>query len=80
MSIEQLYYAKTVVNGREIDLVLNEQQVVDGLQSALINSGFVCASNGGNCWPVEKPEDCPFWRKVFNLCKNCDCPPKESVK
>lgn len=73
MSTEQLYYAKTVVNGRDIDLVLTEKQVVDGLQSALLNSGFVCASNGGNCWPVEKPTDCPFWRKVFNICKKCEC-------
>jgi hypothetical protein len=49
---------------------LSEQQVFDGVRSALTNSELVCQMNPGNCWPVEKPKGCSFWQKLFNV---CDC-------
>jgi hypothetical protein len=70
MKNENLFYAKTTINGRDIDLILTEQQVLDGVKSALTNSELVCQMNPGNCWPVEKPNGCSFWQKLFNV---CDC-------
>jgi hypothetical protein len=70
MEIDNLFYAKTTINGRDIDLVLTEQQILDGVKTALNNSEFVCQMNPGNCWPVEKPEGCSFWQKLFKV---CDC-------
>jgi len=70
METENLFYAKTNVNGRDIDLVLSEQQILEGVKTALNNSEFVCQMNPGNCWPVEKPKGCSFWQKLFNV---CDC-------
>jgi hypothetical protein len=66
--MENLFYAKTDVNGRTVDLVLTEDQVLNGVKAALQNSDLVCKMNPGNCWPVEKPNDCPFWKKIFGVC------------
>jgi hypothetical protein len=70
MENENIFYAKTNINGRDVDLVLTEQQILDGVKSALKNTEFVCQMNPGNCWPVEKPKGCSLWQKLFNV---CDC-------
>lgn len=62
------FYAKTEINGRVIDMVLTEDQVIDGMKLALQNSDLVCQMNPGNCWPIEKPNDCPIWKKIFGIC------------
>ena len=66
--MSDLYYAKTEINGRTLDLVLTEEQVITGVKTAIENAEFVCRMNPGNCWPVEKPQDCPLWKKIFGLC------------
>lgn len=66
--MEQVFYAKAEINGRTVDLVLTEEQIVQGVKCALQNSDFVCEMNPGNCWPLEKPQECSVWKKLFGLC------------
>jgi hypothetical protein len=66
--MDNLFYAKTEINGRTVDLVLTEEQVLAGVKTSLQNSELVCKMNPGNCWPLEKPNDCPTWKKIFGLC------------
>jgi hypothetical protein len=68
VNMDNLFYAKSEINGRTVDLVLTEEQVITGVKSALQNSEFVCKMNPGNCWPIDKPEECPIWRRIFGLC------------
>ena len=71
------FYAETVVNGRKIDLVLTEQQVLDGVKAGMQETEFICEHNPGSCWAITNPLDeehtakeCSFWRKLFKIC-NC---------
>jgi len=66
--MNNLFYAKTEINGRVVDLVLTEQQVLDGVKVALQNPEMICQNNPGSCWPIEKPNDCPVWKKIFGVC------------
>ena len=70
MESQNLFYAKTNINGRDVDLVLTEAQIMEGVKTALSNSELVCQSNPGNCWPIDKPKGCSLWQKIFNV---CDC-------
>jgi len=65
---EQLFYAKANISGRDVDLVLSEAQILEGMKTAMNNTEFVCDQNPGNCWPIEKPQGCSLWKKLFNLC------------
>lgn len=66
--MENVFYAKAQINGRTVDLVLTEDQIVDGVKRGLQNCDFVCEMNPGNCWPIEKPQECPVWKKIFGIC------------
>jgi hypothetical protein len=68
--MSELYYAKARLNDRDIDLVLTEEQLLEGISSALKNPNFICEQNPGACWPVEKPESCGIWKRIFGIC-NC---------
>ena len=65
---DELFYAKTEISGRTIDLVFTEKQILEGVKTALQNSQFVCEMNPGACWPTEKPTECPIWKKIFGIC------------
>ncbi len=69
------FYAKITIRGRDIDLILTEDQVMAAIKAALNDSDFVCQNNQGCCWPIENPleeehtvEECSFWRKLFKTC------------
>jgi hypothetical protein len=68
--MSELYHAKAKINERDIDLVLTEDQLLEGISAALKNSDFICKQNPGACWPIEKPQACGVWKRIFGLC-NC---------
>jgi hypothetical protein len=49
---------------------LTEDQLLEGISAALKNSDFICKQNPGACWPIEKPQACGVWKRIFGLC-NC---------
>jgi hypothetical protein len=61
------------VDGRCLDLLLTEDEIAAGFERCLeaSNQKFIgekcCA-----CWPVNKPPECPFWRKILGLCVQCE--------
>ena len=66
--MDEIYYAKAKINDREIDLLLSEKQLLDGISEALKNPLMVCEKDPGTCWPINKPDACPIWKKIFGLC------------
>jgi hypothetical protein len=66
--MSDLYYAKAKINDREIDLLISEDQLLEGISEALNNPNIVCEKNPGTCWPIQKPTGCPIWKKIFGIC------------
>jgi hypothetical protein len=69
----KLYYSKVVVDGRMLDLLLDEEEIEKANNRALQNPSLVveCTESHGNCWPCEKPPKCGFWDRVMNNCCQC---------
>jgi hypothetical protein len=69
----KLYYSKVVIDGRQLDLLLDEQEIQNATERALKLPSLVleCKDSHGNCWPCEKPPKCNLWDRIMNNC--CEC-------
>jgi hypothetical protein len=62
------------VDGRCIDLLLTDDEISTGLERALVteNQKFMDAEKCCGCWPVNPPPECPFWRRILGVCRECE--------
>lgn len=70
----ELRHATVTVDGRCIDLLLKDDEIAVALERALMeeNQRFIDTEKCCSCWPVNPPPECPFWRKILGVCKECD--------
>lgn len=63
-----------VVDGRCLDLLLTEDEIAVCFERSLhdVNQEFVNKEKCCTCWPVNLPPECPFWRRILGICKECD--------
>jgi len=71
--MSKLYYSRVIVDGRCLDLLLDEDEIATGIERALENPTIVdqFPEASGSCWPMEKPPKCNFWNRITNKC--CEC-------
>jgi hypothetical protein len=69
-----LRHTTVTVDGRCLDLLLTDEEIsvaferaLKGENQELIEKGKCCS-----CWPVNQPPECPFWRRILGICKECD--------
>lgn len=69
-----LRHTTITVDGRCIDLLLNDEEISAGLERAIdgANQGLIDMDKCCSCWPVNQPPECPFWERVLGICKQCD--------
>tara|TARA_R110000868_G_scaffold370206_1_gene633687 strand:- start:532 stop:819 length:288 start_codon:yes stop_codon:yes gene_type:complete len=65
-------YAQVSVDGRTLDLLLEEEDLIRGFKNALDFPEELPVL--GQHWPIEKPEKCSFLGRILNKC--CDCSDK----
>jgi len=64
-----LIHAKAMVNGRCVDLLLKQEDLIRGFENMLENPEAVPAE--GQCWSIEKPDRCGILDRIMNKC--CEC-------
>jgi hypothetical protein len=71
MAKKQLHFAKTEIDGRCIDMLLTEDEIIKASKRALnpTNSKFM-PEVLNTCWPIEHPPKCSFWDRLLG---NCEC-------
>tara|TARA_B100000497_G_C7625678_1_gene375991 strand:+ start:505 stop:759 length:255 start_codon:yes stop_codon:yes gene_type:complete len=72
--MEKLIHAKVTVDNRCLDMLLTEDEIDTGFARA-IDPNFKDAidlENCCTCWPIEKPNSCNFWKRIFGICSECD--------
>ena len=62
-------HAKAMVNGRCIDLLLEQEDLIRGFENMLENPAQIPVE--GQCWSIEKPEKCGVLGRIMNKC--CEC-------
>ena len=62
-------YAQAIVDGRKVDLLLEEEDIVRGFKNALSFPEEIPVE--GQSWSIEKPNRCSFLGRLLNKC--CDC-------
>ncbi len=63
------------IDGRCLDLLLTEDEITTSFERTLeaSNQKYIDMEKCCVCWPINKPPECAFWRKILGLCeKNCD--------
>lgn len=67
-------HATITVDGRCLDLLLTEDEITTCFERTLEekNHAYIDMQNCCQCWPVNKPPECPFWRKILGMCESCD--------
>lgn len=70
----ELRHATVTVDGRCIDLLLNDDEIASALERALMeeNQKYIDMDKCCSCWPVNQPPECPFWQRILGVCKECD--------
>tara|TARA_B100000900_G_scaffold395771_1_gene394460 strand:+ start:644 stop:862 length:219 start_codon:yes stop_codon:yes gene_type:complete len=62
-------HAKAMINGRCVDLLLEQEDLIRGFENMLENPAYVPAE--GQCWSIQKPEKCSVLDRIMNKC--CEC-------
>lgn len=62
-------YAQAILDGRTVDLLLEEEDLVRGFKNALAHPEEIPAL--GQYWPCEKPNKCSLLDRILKKC--CDC-------
>jgi len=64
-----------IVGERCLDLLLTEEEIATTFQRTLKeeNYNLLDRTKCGKCWPRQKSPHCPFWRKILDICLECDC-------
>ena len=67
------YYTKIELDGRCINLLLTEKEVIRSHKRAIDNAtkNGIDESMFGVCWPTEQPPKCSLWDRILGRC-NCD--------
>jgi hypothetical protein len=62
------------VDGRCLDLLLTEDEIATCFERTLEdkNHKYIDMQICCQCWPTNKPPECPFWRKILGMCESCD--------
>ena len=62
------------IDGRCLDLLMTEDEVAKCFERCLEekNQKYIDQEKCCTCWPVNKPPQCPFWKKVLGMCEECD--------
>lgn len=68
-SEEDLIYAQATIDGRCIDLLLTQDQILQGFENGLANPERIPVC--GQCWDIKKPNKCGILDRIMNRC--CDC-------
>jgi hypothetical protein len=63
-----------VVDGRCLDLLLTEDEIAASFERCLSenNQKFINQDHCCSCWPVNMPPECPFWKRIMGMCRECD--------
>jgi|DEB0MinimDraft_4_1074332.scaffolds.fasta_scaffold00967_18 hypothetical protein len=67
---ENRTYAQAIIDGRRVDLLLEEEDIVRGFKNALAHPKEIPAL--GQTWPADKPNKCTFLGRILNKCCDCD--------
>lgn len=69
-----LRHTTITVDGRCIDLLLTDDEISTALERALReeNQQFIDEKECCSCWPINPPPECPFWRRILGVCRECD--------
>jgi len=67
-------HAVISIDGRCLDLLLTEDEISVAFERALReeNQKFVDKEKCCSCWPVNQPPECPFWRRILGICRECE--------
>lgn len=67
-------HTTVTVDGRCIDLLLTDDEISVAFERSLKdeNQGFIEKDKCCSCWPVNKPPECKFWRRILGICRECD--------
>lgn len=62
------------VDGRCLDLLLTDEEISMAFERAIKdeNKKFMDTEKCCSCWPVNEPPECPFWRKILGICRECE--------
>lgn len=74
--MNKLNYTKITIDNRCLDLLLTEDEITTAFERSLLdeNKSFMNWDECCKCWPIQKPPECNFWRKILGLCIRCNCP------
>ena len=70
MSKEDLIYAQATIDGRCIDLILTQEQLMQGFETGLARPDLIPAC--GQCWDIKKPNKCGVLDRIMNRCCVCN--------
>lgn len=64
------------IDNRCLDLLLTEDEIATGFARSLQseNQTYIPIGKCCSCWPVQKPPQCNFWKRILGLCVECNCP------
>lgn len=67
-------HAVTTVDGRCLDLLLTDEEVSTAFERSLKDDNQQFIDNDRRCgsWPINKPPECSFWRRILGICRECD--------
>lgn len=62
------------VDGRCIDLLLTDEEISEAFERSLKeeNQQWVDRTKSCSSWPVNLPPECPFWRRILGICRECN--------
>tara|TARA_R110000824_G_scaffold70114_1_gene180189 strand:- start:556 stop:780 length:225 start_codon:yes stop_codon:yes gene_type:complete len=69
MNDPNLIYAKAMINGRCVDLLLEQEDLIRGFENMLEHPKEVPIE--GQCWSIDKPDKCGILDRLMNKC--CEC-------
>lgn len=62
------------IDGRCLDLLMTEEEIAACFERTLAeqNHKYMDKEKCCTCWPINKPPECPLWRKILGMCESCD--------
>ena len=69
-----LRHTTITVDGRCLDLLLTDEEISAAFERSLKgeNQNLVDKRKCCSCWPVNRPPECSFWRRILGICKEYD--------
>ena len=70
----QLRHTTVTVDGRCLDLLMNDDEIATCFERTLKdeNIKLIDIDKCCSCWPTNPPPECPFWRKILGICRECE--------